>query len=85
VADKVVWVGVQENMADVYALVDAVVSVSQKPESFGRTVAEALAVGTPVVGYDHGGVGEILQALYPSGRVPALDQARLAETLDNVL
>jgi len=85
VADKVVWVGVQENMADVYALVDAVVSVSQKPESFGRTVAEALAVGTPVVGYDHGGVGEILQALYPAGRVPALDQARLAETLDNVL
>ncbi len=85
VADKVVWVGTQDNMADVYALVDAVVNVSQKPESFGRTVAEALAVGTPVVGYDHGGVGEILQALYPVGRVPVRDTGALADTLDRIL
>ena len=27
----------------------------------------------PVVGYDHGGVGEILAALYPSGQVPPGD------------
>ncbi len=85
VANKVVWLGLQERMADVYAAVDVVVNASRKPESFGRTVAEALAVGTPVVGYDHGGVGEILQAVYPHGRVPVGDRRALACRLDEVL
>ncbi|TVQ68361.1 MAG: glycosyltransferase, partial [Oceanospirillales bacterium] len=48
---------------------DVVLSLSKKPESFGRTVLEALSIGTPVVGYDHGGVGEILGELFPEGRV----------------
>ena len=63
----------------------AVVSLSTRPESFGRTVLEALSLGTPVVGYDHGGVGEILNAVYPEGRVRVGDHAaaanRLAESL----
>jgi glycosyltransferase involved in cell wall biosynthesis len=37
----------------------------------GRTVLEALAVGRPVVGWDHGGVGELLRQLFPQGAVPA--------------
>ena len=37
-------------------------------------------MGVPVIGYDHGGVGEVLGQLYPQGCVPmadagALDQA----------
>jgi glycosyltransferase involved in cell wall biosynthesis len=36
-----------------------VCALSQQPESFGRTVLEAMALGKPVVGYDCGGVGEI--------------------------
>jgi len=85
VADKVVWAGVQEHMADLYAVADVVVNLSQKPESFGRTVAEALAVGTPVVAYDHGGVGEILAAVYAAGAVPVGDRQALATTLDGIL
>jgi glycosyltransferase involved in cell wall biosynthesis len=37
-----------------------VVSSSKKPESFGRSVAEALALNTPVVATDHGGVLDII-------------------------
>ena len=48
-------------------------SLSAKPESFGRTVLEALSLGRPVVGYAHGGVGEILDRRYPAGRVPPGD------------
>jgi glycosyltransferase involved in cell wall biosynthesis len=33
----------------------------------------------PVVGYDHGGVGEILGELLPQGRVPLGDRAALAQ------
>ncbi len=31
----------------------AVLSLSTQPESFGRSVLEALAIGTPVLGFDH--------------------------------
>ena len=58
---------------------------STRPESFGRTVLEALSLGTPVVGYDHGGVGEILAAVYPEGRVPVGDPATAAGRLARVL
>ena len=34
-------------------------------------------MGVPVVGYDHGGVGEILAAMLPSGRVRVDDRAGL--------
>ena len=46
-----------------------VFSLSGKPESFGRTVREALSMGVPVVAYDHGGVTETLDMAYPVGRV----------------
>jgi glycosyltransferase involved in cell wall biosynthesis len=36
-------------------------------------VREALSLGVPVVGYDHGGVGETLRLAYPAGRVPPGD------------
>lgn len=60
-------------IAEAYAASDLVLQVSRKPESFGRTVIEALSVGRPVVGWDHGGVGELLRALQPAGAVPAFD------------
>lgn len=54
-------VGVQRNMAAVYRAVDLLVSASQKPESFGRTMAEALAMNCPVVAASHGGALDIIQ------------------------
>ncbi|MFC6686080.1 glycosyltransferase [Marinobacter koreensis] len=60
-------------------------SLSTKPESFGRTVVEALGLGVPVVGYDHGGVGEVLAALYPQGRVPLGDKDALRNAVIGVL
>ncbi|WP_028770535.1 glycosyltransferase [Silanimonas lenta] len=62
-----------------YAGADLVLQLSDKPEAFGRTVVEALAVGTPVLGWDHGGVGEQLAALQPEGAVPVGDAAALLE------
>lgn len=62
-----------------YAAADLVLQLSEKPEAFGRTVVEALAVGAPVLGWDHGGVGEQLAALQPSGAVPFSDDARLRD------
>jgi glycosyltransferase involved in cell wall biosynthesis len=85
IQNRVKWVGFQKSMADLYAVADVVVSTSTRPESFGRTVAESLAVGTPVVGYSHGGVGEILDELFPQGRVEAGNTRQLSSQINSVL
>ncbi|TWT18187.1 glycosyltransferase family 4 protein [Luteimonas marina] len=64
-------------IAGAYAASDLVLQLSRKPESFGRTVIEALSVGRPVVGWDHGGVGELLRALQPAGAVAPFDAGAL--------
>lgn len=61
-----------------------VLQLSNRPEAFGRTVVEALALGRPVLGVDHGGVGELLAAHFPEGRCApgdAGDALRVAEAL----
>lgn len=65
-------------MVAAYAASDLVLQLSRKPEAFGRTVIEALSVGRPVLGWDHGGVGELLRELQPAGAVPVFDAAALA-------
>lgn len=77
----VIFTGPRQDIRDIYAVSDVVLSLSTKPESFGRTVLEPLAMGTPVVGYNRGGVGEILEALYPDGAVPATDTMAAARAV----
>lgn len=77
VADAVVASAATGQIAQAYAGADLVLQLSSKPEAFGRTVVEALAVGCPVLGWDHGGVGELLATLQPSGAVPPGDMPAL--------
>ncbi len=77
----ITFTGPRGDMREVYAVSAAVLSLSAKPESFGRTVLEALSLGRPVLGYAHGGVGEILADLYPQGRVANGDWHELCERL----
>lgn len=58
--NHVIFAGSQEKIAEIYSLSDVVVSSSRKPESFGRSVAEAIALNTPVVATNHGGVKDII-------------------------
>jgi glycosyltransferase involved in cell wall biosynthesis len=71
------FAGYRADMRDIYASSNLVLSLSSHPESFGRTVLEALSMGVPVIGYDHGGVGEVLACAFPEGRVAAGDESAL--------
>jgi len=71
--ENIVFAGQQDDMREIYATSELVLSLSSKPEAFGRTVIEALSIGKPVIGYDHGGVGETLRLAFPQGRVPLGD------------
>lgn len=57
---NIIFTGSQSKIAEIYTLSDVVVSSSKKPESFGRAVAESLAMNTPVIATNHGGVKDII-------------------------
>ncbi len=80
--DDVTMAGHRSDLREIMSVSNAVVSTSIKPpESFGRTVLEAIKLGRPTVGYDHGGVGEVMAKIYPEGRVPLEDTDAMAEKL----
>jgi glycosyltransferase involved in cell wall biosynthesis len=85
VTSQVVLTPPRHDVRDVYAVSALVLQLSNKPESFGRTVIEALSLCRPVLGYAHGGVGELLAELYPAGRVPPEDRERLVERAAELL
>ncbi len=85
VEDAVAITETTDDIAEAYAASDLVLQLSRKPESFGRTVIEALSVGRPVLGWAHGGVGELLQALQPAGALAPFDMAALASAARNLL
>ena len=76
------FVGARRDMREIYQLCDGVVSASTRPEAFGRTMAEALAMGCPVVAAAHGGALDIVREgvngfLFPVGDAEALARALL--------
>lgn len=79
IADAVAITPPTTAIANAYAASDLVLQLSRKPEAFGRTVIEALSVGRPVLGWAHGGVGELLRELQPAGVVAPFDVAALHE------
>lgn len=85
VAEYLAITAAESDMARIYALADVVLQLSDKPEAFGRTVLEAVAAGRPVVGWAHGGVGELLARYFPGGAVPKGDTAALLQAASAAL
>ncbi len=72
--DHISFTGQRQDLKSILAISRLVLSLSAQPESFGRTTLESLRLGIPTAGYDHGGVGEILHAVYPPGLLPLNDR-----------
>ena len=66
---SILWYGTCDEMAAIYTRANITLSLTTKPESYGRTVLEALACGTPVIGFNYGGVGENLSRFYSNGAI----------------
>jgi len=77
----ITFTGQRGDLREIMAVSDIVLSLSSKPESFGRTVLEAYSLGIPVIGYAHGGVGEQLEALLPEGCIAPGDLLALADRI----
>jgi glycosyltransferase involved in cell wall biosynthesis len=76
VEEHVAFLGHRSDLREIMAVSDVVYSLSLDPEAFGRVSLEALALGKPVVAYNHGGVAEQLRELFPCGLVPEGDRGR---------
>ncbi len=73
------------DMPAAYRLADIVVSASTDPEAFGRVVAEAGAMGRPVIVSGHGGAREIVVDGVTGWLTPPADSSALAEALARAL
>ncbi len=61
-SDRVVFAGNQRQIAECLSLADVLVSSNvRKPEAFGRSMAEALAMGVPVVAKAFGGALDVVR------------------------
>jgi glycosyltransferase involved in cell wall biosynthesis len=73
------------DMPAAYLLADVVVSASTNPEGFGRIIAEAQAMGRPVVATDHGGARETIVPGVTGWLVPPRNPKALAAAIDAAL
>ncbi len=85
VTDRIIFAGSQKKIPEIDALADVVCSCNvRKPESFGRTVAEALALNTPVIAAAHGGVLDIVRDGVDGFLVPPGDEKALAAAIQKI-
>jgi len=73
------------DMPAAYMLADVVVSASTDPEGFGRVIAEAQAMGRPVIATDHGGARETVLSGVTGWLVPPRNPASLAAAIGEAL
>ncbi len=71
----------QANPERAYRALDIVVHASTRPEPFGRTIAEAMACGKPVVAAREGGAAELVNDGVDSLAVQPRDAQALAEAI----
>jgi len=75
----ITFTGSRSDISNIYKISEIVYNLSVKPEPFGRTTIEAIASGSKVMGWNHGGTKEILEELYPDGLVELNDIAQLKQ------
>ena len=83
--ENITFLGHRSDVREIMAVSTIVCALSQQPESFGRTVLEAMALGKPVLGYDCGGVGELLGIIFPEGKIPVGNSTALVDRAKIVL
>ena len=73
----VYFLNFRKDIKNIYSISSIVYNTSNKPESFGRSILEPLSIGIPCIGYNRGGVKEILETLFPYGLVEPDDKESL--------
>jgi glycosyltransferase involved in cell wall biosynthesis len=84
-ADKVAFTGFVEDPAAAMRSLDIVVHASTQPEPFGLVIAEAMAVGKPVIASAAGGAGELISDGLDGLTHPPGDASMLANCISDLV
>ena len=71
--DHITFLGHRDDLREILAISDVILSLAKKPEAFGRTALESLCLGTPVIAYNHGGTAEVMGSIFPGGCIKPHD------------
>ncbi|MGY8813474.1 MAG: glycosyltransferase [Gammaproteobacteria bacterium] len=82
---SITFTGHRRDIREIMSISSIVLSLSTKPEAFGRTVLESLSLGVPVIAYDHGGASEIMHSIFPAGLVPDNNNNIVIEKIQSFL
>ncbi|GAB2692148.1 N-acetyl-alpha-D-glucosaminyl L-malate synthase BshA [Paenibacillus thermoaerophilus] len=82
--DSVVFLGKQDDVAQVISLADVLLLPSEK-ESFGLVALEGMACGVPTVGSDTGGIPELITHGETGFLAPVGDVEKMADYVDALL
>jgi glycosyltransferase involved in cell wall biosynthesis len=82
--DAVRFTGERQDVAEILGAVDVLLAPSVA-EPFGRTVIEAMAMGTPVIATEIGGPAEIIEHGITGLLAPPTEPRRWAEAVNSVL
>ena len=83
--DHVFFCPPSQNMPLTYAAADIIISASRKPESFGRTIVEAQAMGKPIIATKHGGAVELISHERTGWLIQPEEPQKLARTLKKMM
>lgn len=75
-------IGYQETPKDAISHTNIVVNLSRFPESFGRTVAEAMAAGRPVIAYNWGAIPELIRHEKEGFLIPFMNYSKAIKHLE---
>lgn len=81
----ITFLGHRSDINELYRCMNVICNLSTRPEPFGRTVIEALAMGTPVVAFNQGGPAESLRDCLPQGLVEYGDRQHLMTAVQSMV
>lgn len=80
--DRVIFSDYRKDTPNIHALYDIFVLPSTNPDPLPTVVLESMASSTPIVGYKHGGVCEMVKEGYNGFLVEVLDTNELATKIE---
>ena len=84
-SERVAFLGARDDIAQILAGLDVLVHTPTAPEPFGRVLAEAMAVGRPVVASRCGGIPEVIEDQVTGLLVPPGDVAEITSAVARLL
>ena len=81
----VLLTGHRDDLREIMSLSAVTLNLSTKPEAFGRTVLESLALGTPAFAWNCGGSLEVLNKIWPKGLITMGAMDELSQKIGDLL